>query len=135
MYSAIYITLLKACIRFMDNIPSKHHDLSRYYACSHILPIIYRINYKLCLMVYKILNNLAPEYLSDPFHVYKPFCKNLRSENDHTIINTGYHIEKTIFHKMCVIWNSLLVDLRPCNHLNVFKKNLKTYYFRTAFKV
>ena len=39
-------------------------------------------------MVYKMLNNLAPEYLSNLFYVYKPFCKNLRSENDHTIINT-----------------------------------------------
>ena len=74
-------------------------------------------------MVYKILNNLAPEYLSDLFYVYTPFCKNLRSENDHTIINTGHHIKKTIFHKMCIIWNLLPIDLRSCNHLNVFKKN------------
>ena len=83
----------------------KNHDLSRYYACSHILLIKYRINYKQCLMVYKILNNLAPEYLSDLFYVYKPFRKNLRSENNNTIINTGHHNVKTISHKMCVIWN------------------------------
>ena len=31
-------------------------------------------------MVYKILNNMATEYLSDLFYVYKPFRKNLRSE-------------------------------------------------------
>ena len=86
-------------------------------------------------MVYKILNNLASEYLSDLFYVYKPFRKNLRLENDHTIINNGHHIEKTISHKMCVIWNSLPIDLRSCNHLNVFTKNLKTYYFGTAFEV
>ena len=86
-------------------------------------------------MVYKILNNMAPEYLSDWFFLYKPFRKNLRSENDHIIINTGHHIEKTISHKMCVIWNSLAIDLRSCNQLNVFKKNLKTYYFRIAFKM
>ena len=73
-------------------------------------------------MVYKIFNNLTPEYLSDLFYVYKPFRKNLRSENDHTIVNTGRHIEKTIFHKACIIWNSLPIDLRSCNHLNVFKK-------------
>ena len=52
-------------------------------------------------MVYKILNNLAPKYLSDLFYVYKPFCKNFRSENDHTIINTGHHIEK-LFLITCV---------------------------------
>ena len=93
------------------------------------------INYKLCFMVYKILNNLAPEYLSDLFYFYKPLRKNLRSENDHIIINTGHHIEKTFSHKMCVIWKLLPIDLRSCNHLNVFKKNLKTYYFRIAFEV
>ena len=90
--------LLNACIRFICNIQLKNPDLSRYYACSHILPVKYRINYKLCLMVYKILNNLAPEYLSDLFYVFKPFRKNLRSKNDHTIINTGHYIEKTISH-------------------------------------
>ena len=52
-------------------------------------------------MVYKILNNLAPKYISDLFYVYKPFRKNLRSENDHTIINTGHHIEK-LFLIRCV---------------------------------
>ena len=86
-------------------------------------------------MVYKILNNLAPEYLSDLFYVYKLFRKNLRLEIDHKIINTGHHIEKTISHKMCVNWNSLPIDLGSCNHLNVFKKNLKTYYFRIAFEL
>ena len=86
-------------------------------------------------MAYKILNNMAPEYLSNLFYVYKPFRKNLRSENGHTVINTGHHFEKTVFDKMCVIWNSLPIDSRSCNHLNVFKKNLKTYYFRTAFEV
>ena len=62
---------------------------------------------KLCFMVSKILNNLAPGYLSNLFYVYKPFRKNLRSENDHTIINIGHHIEKIISRKMCIIWNSL----------------------------
>ena len=70
-------------------------------------------------MVNKILNNLVPEYFSNPFYVYKPFRKNLRSENDYTIINIGHHIEKTISHKMWATWNSLPIDLRSCNHLNV----------------
>ena len=49
------------------------------------------------------INNLAPEYLSDLFYVYKPFHKNLRSKNDLSTINTGQHIDKIISHKMCVI--------------------------------
>ena len=45
----------------------------------------YLLNTALCFIVYKILNNLAPEYLSDQFYVYKHYRKNLRSESDHLI--------------------------------------------------
>ena len=51
------------------------------------------------------------------------------------VINTGHHINKNISHKMHVIWNSLPKDLRSFNHLKVFKKHLKTYYFKIAFEV
>ena len=49
------------------------------------------------------INNLTSEYLSDLFHVYKLFYKNLRSENGHLITNTEHHTQKTISHKMSVI--------------------------------
>ena len=63
----------------------------------------YQIKYKLCHMVYKILNNSTLQYFSDLFYGYKPLCKNCRSENDHSMINTEPHIEKkTIFPKICV---------------------------------
>ena len=77
-------------------------------------------------MVYKILNNLDSEYLSDLIYGYTPSRKNLRSENNNSIINTGHHIEKIISHNKCVIWNLLPIDLLSCNHLNVFRKKLKT---------
>ena len=54
-------------------------------------------------MVYRILNNLAPECLSDLFYVYKPYRKNLRSENDDTIIRLILDITlKKLFLMTCV---------------------------------
>ena len=35
---------------------------------------------------------------------------------------------------MCLIWNSLPKSLRSCNQTNVFKKELKTYFFNEAFR-
>ena len=74
--------LLNACIRFIFNILIFNHNLLSYYFNSHILPIEYRIKYKLCLTVHKILNNLSPKYLTNLVIVYKPWKKNLRSGKD-----------------------------------------------------
>ena len=63
--------VLNACIRFIYNISLTNHDLINYYADSYILPIEYRINNKLCLTIHKILNNLAPQYLSNLFYTYR----------------------------------------------------------------
>ena len=34
----------------------------------HWLPISYRIQYKILLLVYKCLNGMGPDYLSNMFH-------------------------------------------------------------------
>ena len=123
--------VLNACIRFIYDIPLTNHDLINYYANSHILPIEYRIKYKLCLRVHKILNNLAPHYLSNLFYPYTPLRENLRLGEDYFIIVTEHQIEKTSSQKMCITWNSLPLVLRSCRQLHIFKKNLKTFYFQT----
>ena len=73
---------------------------------------------------------LAPQYLSNLFYSYKPFRKNLRIGDDSFFITTTHHTEKTISHKMCQNWNLLPLNLRSCKNLDVFKKKLKTLYFK-----
>ena len=59
--------VLNACIRFIFNLPLYSRiSLLPYYKECHILPIDYRIRYKLCLIVFKILNDIAPVYLKKP---------------------------------------------------------------------
>ena len=85
--------LLNACIRFIFNISIFNHNLLSYYFNSLILPIEYRIKYKLRLTVDEILNNLSPKYLTNLVIVHiKPLKKNLRSGKDNWIINTRHHI-------------------------------------------
>ena len=50
----------------------------------HWLPIQYRIDYKIAVIVYKCLNNLSPQYMSSLVNSYSP-ARNLRSSNAHLI--------------------------------------------------
>ena len=90
--------LLNACIRFIFNISIFNYNLLSYYFNSHILLIEYRIKYKLCLTVNKILNNLSPKYLTNLVIVYNPLKEDLRLCKDNWIIKTRHHISKTISH-------------------------------------
>ncbi len=58
----------------------KHQHISPILATLHWLPIPYRVYFKLLILVYKVLHNLAPSYLTDLLHVHKP-QRNLRSSN------------------------------------------------------
>ena len=120
--------VINACIRFIYNLSLKNRDLLQYYYQAHILPIEYRIQYKLCLMAFKTLNKRSPLYLCDLFHQYRPLRENLRSENDLWIINTNRHCQRSIAAKISQIW------VRVSRLLNAFKQNLKTYLFKQAFQ-
>ena len=49
----------------------------------HWLPLPYRIDFKICLIVFTIVNNCAPQYLINMLTLYKP-VSNLRSSHDQT---------------------------------------------------
>ena len=58
----------------------------------HWLPVQQRIRYKICLFVFKCLNNLAPSYLSEMIKIYTP-ARTLRSSEDKTVLlpyNSNY---------------------------------------------
>ena len=93
----------------------------------------YRIQFKLCLMVFKILNSLSPTYLKKLFKICVLFCNNLRSASDCNKIITDHCFDKTISYKMCDAWNPLRVKLRTMSSLVTFKKELKSYFFKLTF--
>ena len=53
------------CLRKFDHISDTLKEL-------HLLPVEQRVNCKINLVCFKILNNLAPGYLVDLVHVYEP---------------------------------------------------------------
>ena len=101
----------------------------------HWLPVKFRVQFKLLLLVFKSLNGLAPSYLRDKL-ILKP-SNNLRSSHQMLLIipNTkSNHYGDRCFsvagRKLC---NSLPKHLRTCASIHSFKGGLKTHLFKSAF--
>ena len=100
----------------------------------HWLPVEYRIQFKVALLTYKSLNNLAPLYLKDMLQEYSP-VRTLRSSSRYYLTRKRHlnHYGSRVFSVAAPkIWNSLPNDLRKTDSLERFKANLKTHFFRIA---
>ena len=103
----------------------------------HWLPIEFRIKYKILLLTFKCLNNLAPKYLQDLLEIHEP-QRNLHSTD------RGYHKQRktrtatgdlAFCNAAPVLWNVLPDSIRFIKSLEVFKKALKSHLFTTAFNL
>ena len=83
---------------------------------------------KKAIMMYKVLNNLAPEYLKDLF-------RETNQVHDHDLRNSDLNLlppkpksnllKKSFSYSGAVIWNSLPRHVRLANSLTEFKRSLK----------
>ena len=94
--------------------------------------------YKLCLLVFKCLNGIGPEYLVDLLHTSSSSrttrlsCDKTRLQCVNTRLCTmGDRAFSAIAPKM---WNDLDVCIREAETVNLFKSKLKTHFFKKAFK-
>ena len=105
----------------------------------HFLPIRHRIEYKICLLVYKSLNGDAPSYMTEMVEKRQPKAKRLRVDNDTTRLEEvhstcNYKTTERAFSVAAPkIWNRLPEQIRNSETLYSFKKSLKTCLFRLAY--
>ena len=123
--------VLHSAIRFVYNLKRTDH-ISQYLKQAHILPIKFRIMYKTCLFVFKILHSISPQYLDDFIYIRFPSEMNLRSNDDDWKVQQVVQ-RKTLQYTMIKHWNELPYDIRCLPSLNNFKTKLKTHYFNLAF--
>ena len=102
----------------------------------HWLPVQSRIHYKILLLVFKSLNKLAPEYMSNLLQFYTP-GRSLRSVNKEQLVIPNSRL-KTFgdnSFQVCAprLWNQLPIHIRTASSLELFKKLLKTYLFNNHF--
>ena len=116
---------------FIYNL-SKRQSVQSYAKTCHFLPVKFRICYKLCLTVYKIINGMAPDYLMDFSQHIVRNRQNLRSSSDNLILQLPT-CNKTLRFHLIKSWNVLPFELRSISSIERFKTSLKTFYFTQAY--
>ena len=130
--------LLNSAVRFVFSLNGRKYrnSITPYLKRLHILPVNFRINYKLCLLVYKCIQGLAPKYLCELLS-QKVSYDRLRSSNDLLALHVGVpnrsYGEYAFSHAAAVQWNLLPQALRLTASLNEFKSGLKTHFFRKCY--
>jgi len=114
----------------------KYEHISPILSSLHWLPIYHRIHFKILLFVFKGLNGLAPPYISELLHPYRP-TRSLRSA-DQLLLNVPKTKRKLKGDRAFAVaapklWNDLPLNIRQASSLPVFKSLLKTYLYSLAF--
>ena len=104
----------------------------------HWLPVKFRTEFKILLLVYKCINGLAPVYLNNRLCL-KP-NKGLRSDDKKYLSVPVTKLKTKTYGDRCFsiagpnLWNQLPDYIRLSKSVDVFKINLKTHLFKKYFK-
>ena len=104
----------------------KHDSIVHIRKQLHWLPVEYRIEYKINLMTFKCMNNIAPSYLCDlliPRNPRRPRSAEkglLTKEKTRTVAG-----DRAFLKAVSALWNTLPDDLRYIESLSLFKIALK----------
>lgn len=116
----------------------KHDHVTPTLINLHWLPVLYRIDYKILVLVYKALNDLAPEYISSLLK-RKTTPRTLRNDNIVYLIvpskNNVTYGERAFCFAGPHLWNLLPAECKTASSLNIFKRRLKTHLFKLAYDV
>jgi len=104
----------------------------------HWLKVPWWIDYKLAVLVYKCLHDLAPSHLTDELHqsVESEFRRCLCSASSYelSVPHTGHSIyDDRAFQSPQQIWNSRLQHITSTPSLPDFCSRLKTYFFKLSY--
>ncbi len=101
----------------------------------HRLPVTFRIDFKVLLLVCKSLNGLGPKYIADMLTEYKP-NRPLRSLGSSQLEIPRVHTkqgESAFSYYAARSWNQLPEEIRCAKTLGTFKSRPKTHLFSCAF--
>ena len=127
-------------LRRVQNTAARIVTLSRKYdhitpilKTLHWLPVNLRIEFKILLLTYKSLNELAPVYLRDLLVKHEP-SRALRSSNKNLLAlpstkTKATYGDKAFSNTAPRLWNSLPIEIRNANSVHSFKRLLKTFLF------
>ena len=107
----------------------------------HWLPV--RVQFKIGLITYKILNQGQPVYLRELIHPYTSFRNTRRSTPklkflhtptfDRRVYKSIKHFSNSFSHYAPVLWNSFPFQIRNSPSVASSRKHLKTHLFNSSF--
>jgi hypothetical protein len=104
----------------------------------HWLGVPERIQYKLAVLVFRVLHDIAPDYLG-PFQRVSahPGRRNLRSSSTARLLVPLVRRTTIGTRAFAVagpaVWNTLPVDITSIDSLPAFRRRLKTHLFSLSF--
>ena len=128
--------LLKSSARFIFKICGRKNfqnvSITPFLQKLKFLPMRYRSQFKINLLVYKSLNNQGPSYLKPLLKLHKSLRKT-RKDGDLTwldkfSINDLNERERSFSYAAPDIWNRLSQDIRESASVASFKSKLKRFY-------
>ena len=131
-------SILNGCVRLIYNVHDRKEDLLPYYKKAHILPIEERIFFKACLLSYKVMYNMSPDYLQQLVEIDLPTADSTRTRSKPAGDNLLMKLPKMSRIKATnrrfsnyapEAWNSLPLRLRGIADISAFKRMLKNYLF------
>ena len=105
----------------------------------HWLPVRARIDFKILVITFKILNGLAPKYLQNLVKVMEPSKYNLRRKDSGVLLARPPRILKKTMGDRAFqaaapnLWNQLPIETRSVKSLDIFKSRIKTFLFMKSF--
>ena len=104
----------------------------------HVLKINERITFKLCLLVFKCLNNLAPQYLRQHIKLLSDEPGRQRLRSSKTLELSVPHTRTSVGDRAFRVagpsaWNSLPPSVQGAKTVGSFKQLLKTHLFRISY--
>ena len=104
----------------------------------HWLPVEQRMHviFRILLFTFKVINGLAPSYLSELLQAYVPM-RMLRSSTQLLLLEPKFNLKKygSRAFSVCApgLWNSLPLEIRMCDSIDTFKRKLKTHLFKSSY--
>ena len=131
--------VMNAAARLVLNLKPRDH-MTPALQTLHWLPVKYRIQYKLCLLVHRALHSQAPSYLSDivTSSAAVPGRSGHRSASHQDLIEPRTKLkfgERAFSVAGPHYWNLLPTELKLTTDDKIFRKKLKTHYFVTAYRL
>ena len=129
-------SVLNNGIRFIFDIKDQSQDLIPYYKEAHILPIEHRISFKVCLMCFKAIHGMVPAYFDGLVELdqrERPSTR-LKPAEDNLCLKvqplpTTLKGARRFSYQAPIIWNAIPLRIRSLDHIDSFKKALKTHFF------